>query len=39
MLHEENFSDDYVANLLAKDAKGLSAKYSSSGLQAFLPKR
>ncbi|MCJ1260996.1 hypothetical protein MMC22_000860 [Lobaria immixta] len=39
MLPEEKFSDDYVANLLAKDAKSLTAKYSSSGLQTFLPKR
>ncbi|MCJ1468617.1 hypothetical protein MMC07_007246 [Pseudocyphellaria aurata] len=36
---EENFSDDYVANLLARDARNLTARYSTSGLQAFLPKR
>ena len=35
----EKFSDDYVASLLAKDAKDRSIKYSSYGLGALLPKR
>ena len=36
---EEYLSDDYVANLLAKDAKASNAKYSTYGLQELLPKR
>lgn len=32
-----DFSDDYVAQLLAKDAKESSIKYSAVGLEAFLP--
>lgn len=36
---EEHLSDDYVANLLAKDAKTSNAKYSTYGLQELLPKR
>jgi hypothetical protein len=32
-------SDDYVAKLLAEDAKNSSIKYSSMGLSALLPKR
>ena len=32
-------SDDYVASLLAKDAKDSSIKYSALGLQALLPRR
>ncbi|KZF20471.1 hypothetical protein L228DRAFT_285173 [Xylona heveae TC161] len=33
------FSDDYVANLLKKDARDSSVRYSALGLQAFLPQR
>lgn len=36
---EDYMSDDYVANLLAKDAKDSTTKYSALGLQASLPKR
>ncbi len=32
-------SDDYVAKLLAEDAKNSSMKYSSMGLSALLPQR
>lgn len=35
----DQFSDDYVAELLAKDAKKSTAKYSSYGLQDILPRR
>lgn len=35
----ETLSDDYVASLLAKDAKESNIKYSSYGLGALLPKR
>ncbi|CAD6569714.1 MAG: hypothetical protein ASARMPREDX12_002891 [Alectoria sarmentosa] len=35
----EHLSDDYVAQLLAKDAKTSNAKYSAYGLQDFLPRR
>jgi len=31
--------DDYVAKLLAEDAKRTSHKYAAQGLSAFLPKR
>ncbi len=31
--------DEYVAELLAKEAKEASKKYSEQGLQALLPKR
>jgi hypothetical protein len=36
---KEDFSDDYIAGLLAKDARDSSIKYSSLGLEAFLPNR
>ena len=39
MPSDDKLSDDYVATLLAKDAKDRSIKYSSYGLGAFLPKR
>ncbi|KAL8775977.1 MAG: hypothetical protein Q9213_008421 [Squamulea squamosa] len=39
MPFSETLTDDYVAQLLAKDAKDRSIKYSSYGLQAILPKR
>ncbi|KAI4165212.1 MAG: hypothetical protein LQ342_001080 [Letrouitia transgressa] len=39
MSHDDVFSDDYVAQLLTKDAKESSIKYASYGLRAFLPKR
>lgn len=32
-------SDDYIAKLLAEDAKNSSMRYSSMGLSALLPKR
>lgn len=32
-------SDDFVASLLAKDAKDSSIKYSALGMEAFLPKK
>jgi hypothetical protein len=32
-----DFSDDYVAEMLAKDAKDSSIKYSALGVSAFLP--
>jgi hypothetical protein len=32
-------SDEYVAKLLAEDARKSSVKYSSMGLSALLPKR
>ena len=35
----EHLSDDYVAQLLAKDAKTSNAKYSAYGLQELLPRR
>ncbi|KAF2089944.1 hypothetical protein K490DRAFT_35298 [Saccharata proteae CBS 121410] len=34
-----NLEDDYVAELLKKDAKASSSRYTAVGLQAFLPKR
>lgn len=34
-----NDDDDYVAQLLAQDAKNSSLKYSALGLQAYMPKR
>lgn len=36
---KEHLSDDFIASLLAKDAKASNAKYSSYGLQELLPKR
>lgn len=39
MSAEDALTDDYVASLLAKDAKESSIKYSAMGLQAFLPQR
>ena len=39
MPKEDQFSDDYVASLLAKDAKDSTARYLTSGLQALLPRR
>ncbi|KAL8688478.1 MAG: hypothetical protein Q9224_004873, partial [Gallowayella concinna] len=38
MPSSEALTDDYVAQLLARDAKDRSIKYSSYGLQAILPK-
>lgn len=32
-------SEEYVADVLKKDAKDSSIKYSVMGLEAFLPKR
>ncbi|KAI4266192.1 MAG: hypothetical protein LQ337_008870, partial [Flavoplaca oasis] len=39
MPSSEALTDDYVAQLLAKDAKDRTIKYSSFELQAILPKR
>ncbi|KAI4237224.1 MAG: hypothetical protein LQ349_002020 [Xanthoria aureola] len=39
MPSSEALTDEYVAQLLAKDAKDRTIKYSSYGLQAILPKR
>ncbi|KAJ9660967.1 hypothetical protein H2201_006695 [Coniosporium apollinis] len=35
----EELSDDYVAELLKKDAKGSSSRYAAIGLGALLPQR
>jgi hypothetical protein len=35
MANDEILTDDYVAELLAKDAKESAIKYSSMGLDAF----
>jgi hypothetical protein len=35
MANEEILTDDYIADLLAKDAKESNIKYSSMGLEAF----
>jgi hypothetical protein len=35
MAKDELLTDDYVASLLAKDAKESSIKYSALGLEAF----
>lgn len=32
-------SDDYVAQVLAREARDNSVKYSSQGLEAYMPKR
>lgn len=32
-------NDDYVAQLLAKDARESSIKYSALGMQAYMPRR
>jgi len=39
MTDAESLSDDYVASLLAKDAKESSIKYSALGMEAFLPSK
>jgi len=39
MPSETDFDDDYVARLLAEDAKKTSHKYAAQGLSAFAPKR
>jgi len=36
---QQDYSDEYVANVLKRDAESSSIKYSAIGLQAFLPKR
>lgn len=36
---EDIHSDEYIAKLLAEDARKSSIKYSSEGLSALLPKR
>lgn len=35
----EHLSDEYVAQLLARDAESSNAKYSAYGLQELLPRR
>ena len=35
MSNDELLTDDYVAGLLAQDAKDCSLKYSAMGLEAF----
>jgi hypothetical protein len=35
MANDELLTDEYVAELLAQDAKDCSIKYSSMGLEAF----
>lgn len=39
MANDELLTDDYVAGLLAKDAKDCSLKYSAMGLEAFDSKK
>ena len=39
MANDEMLTDDYVASLLAKDAKESSIKYSALGLEAFAPSK
>jgi len=38
-LDDPTSNDDYVAQLLAKDARESSIKYSALGMQAYLPRR
>ena len=39
MALNSSLSDDYVAALLASEAKSNNAKYITQGLQAYLPSR
>lgn len=39
MPSSEALTDEYLAQLLAKDARDRTGKYSSHGLQIGLPKR
>ncbi|KAL8953993.1 MAG: hypothetical protein Q9222_000203 [Ikaeria aurantiellina] len=39
MPSSEALTDEYLAQLLAKDAKDKTIKYSSYGLQSLLPRR
>jgi hypothetical protein len=39
MAKHEILTDDYVAGLLAKDAKETSIKYSAVGLEAFTQSK
>jgi hypothetical protein len=39
MANDEMLTDDYVAELLAKDAKESTIKYSSLGLEAFAQSK
>ncbi|KAI9757371.1 MAG: hypothetical protein M4579_003485 [Chaenotheca gracillima] len=39
MSSRDGISDDHVAELLKKDARDTSVKYSALGLEAFLPRR
>jgi hypothetical protein len=39
MPNDDILTDDYVAELLAKDAKESSIKYSALGLEAFAKSR
>jgi hypothetical protein len=39
MADTDSFSDEYVANILAKDAERSAIKYSALGMEAFLPSK
>jgi hypothetical protein len=39
MSKDDLLTDEYVAELLAADAKQSSIKYSAMGLEAFAPSR
>lgn len=39
MANDTALTDDYVASLLARDAKESSIKYSSMGLEAFAQSK
>ena len=39
MANDELLTDEYVAGLLAKEAKDASAKYSAMGLEAYNSSR
>lgn len=39
MSKDELLTDEYVANLLAADAKQSNIKYSAMGLEAFTPSK
>lgn len=39
MTDADSLTDDFVAGILAKDAKESSIKYSAVGIDAFLPSK
>jgi hypothetical protein len=39
MADTDSFSDEYVANILAKDGERNAIKYSALGMEAFLPPK